>query len=656
MRTLLERQRWLGALGLAVAVPLPFTGVVTWPFLLPFIAIAFAALAAKRPLKPLPTWLENLLAPLILFGVVAAGGGWRFGILRPVAQLAVLVAAVRMIGGHERRRAGTALLLLTLVGVAGIASSTHPLLAVYLLALLTLVVASAARLSTVSLADDVSAARRTSWPPVRLVAATVVLATLIAAPIFALFPRLRSPFAAVPLGARSVSGFREAVSLHGIGEIKESRARVLHVTFPGGRSFDPEWLRLTGTTLRHYRSGLWAQGRKNQERLAAGAAATVQLTDSPPRRALQRAEIVMEKGGDTLFAPPGTARLELPEGVPVWFDPVAGLRVPRFTEPPVRYAVEFDPAAVLQSPPDAEDVRLPAGAEPVLELAAEVAAGAGSKLAEALAIEQHLRDGYGYSNRLGTDLPLRKDPVNWFLFESRTGHCEFFASSMVMLLRARGIPARLQAGYAGGEADGDGFVLRDSNAHAWVVAHVAGAWRVFDPTPAIGRPGIGEGPTGWRVRLGWDVVEAAWDRWVLTFSLRDQLDLLRLGWELVYGRWRLWPRLLAALAGAALLLVLGRRLLARVELPRVFGPRDGLARALDRLIALARRRGMVGPEAVTPRAFAATVGAALPEAERPLRWLVVRHERAAYAGGPPPPRREVAAHARAAARALAQKR
>ena len=71
MNPVLERQRWLAALALAVAVPLPLTGVVSVPFLAPYVAAALWTLTASRPLSGLPVWLENLLAPAILAAVVA---------------------------------------------------------------------------------------------------------------------------------------------------------------------------------------------------------------------------------------------------------------------------------------------------------------------------------------------------------------------------------------------------------------------------------------------------------------------------------------------------------------------------------------------------------------------------------------------------------
>ena len=63
MNANLERQRWLGAFALAVAVPLPLTGVVSLPFLAPYLAVALWAVTSPRPLSALPPWLENILAP-----------------------------------------------------------------------------------------------------------------------------------------------------------------------------------------------------------------------------------------------------------------------------------------------------------------------------------------------------------------------------------------------------------------------------------------------------------------------------------------------------------------------------------------------------------------------------------------------------------------
>jgi transglutaminase-like putative cysteine protease len=633
MTAVRERQRWVAALALAVAVPLPFTGIGSVPFLLPFVTVAAWVVASRRPLAPLPAWLENVLAPLILVAVVAAGGV-RYGILRPVAQLAVLVAAVRLPGCGQRSRTTSTAGTLVLVGVAGIASSTHPFLALYLVALLALVLIAVARLTGVSLTEG---GRSTGFPPLRLVVGSVVVAVLVAAPIFALLPRLRSPFAGAPFGGRAVGGFREAVMLHGIGDVKESRRLAMKVSFPGvapGR-VSPDWLRLAGATMKHYRAGGWVEGRLKGERLTVRPEQALKLVEGRRPGGWVHAEISLEKESTALFVPLGAVTLTMHTPVAVSRELSGALRIPRGIEPPVPYAVEFDPARIQQPPPDDADVEPPPDSVELRALAEQVTRRSTNELAAALALEQHLQRSYRYSLR--TNAPLREDPVHWFLFRSREGHCEFFASSMVLLLRTLGIPARLQAGYAGGERDGEGgFLVRDTQAHAWVVAYVEGAWRQFDPTPSEGRPGISEMTGGRTLVMAWQSLEGVWDRWVLTFSLADQVELVRQALDGMAAGGRLVLRLapeIGLLAALAFLLLSWRT--SRPRRPSV-GHRPGpVTRALQRVIDIATRRGMVVLPGMTAREFARAATTIFPGMGAPLGWLVREHERYRYAQGTP---------------------
>ncbi len=648
MRAALERQRWLGALALAVAAPLPFTGIVSWPFLVPFVASALAALLARRPLAPVRPWLENLLAPAILIAVAAAGG-LRYGMLRPVAQLAVLLAAVRLPGaGHAARTARTGALV-ALIGLAGIASVTHPVLALYLVLLLGLVIAAAGRLDILAHADA-EGPPAGARVPARLVAAAVALAVALAAPLFVLLPRLRSPFAAAPFGSRPVSGFREAVALHQLGTVKLSEELALEVTFPGGERPDPEWLRLAGATVQHYRAGAWAEGRRSRQLVQGGEGGALELAPVDPRLPVVRAELVLHKNAEHLFLPPGAVALEPPAEVPSSRDRLGTVTIPRRAETPIRYALSFQPGRVVQRPPEPEDLALPPDYDAVRALAMRVGGDARSPLAAALAVEGHLRTGFAYS--ASTFAPVRQDPVRWFLFESRSGHCEFFASSMVMMLRALAIPARLQAGYAGGEGNGrGGFLVRESQAHAWVVAWLDGRWAVFDPTPAEGRPAMLGAGAGWTLAGTWRQLEAAWDRWVLTYSLADQVDLVRDLVPALQGAAQRWRSLAAGSAAAVLALLLLRRLapaLRRLAPAR----RRGLDGALQGIAGRARRQGLLPGDAVTPRGLERALGEAVPATRPPLRWLVARHERWCYAGGEAPPAAEIRRAARSVGRAL----
>lgn len=108
-------------------------------------------------------------------------------------------------------------------------------------------------------------------------------------------------------------------------------------------------------------------------------------------------------------------------------------------------------------------------------------------LQSAQAIESYLRDSGEYSYSLEQAVQDAKiDPVEDFLFNRKQGHCEYFASALVLMLRAVDIPARLINGYKGGNYEDDSKTLyvQQRHAHAWCEAWIDQAWVTFDATPA----------------------------------------------------------------------------------------------------------------------------------------------------------------------------
>lgn len=127
-----------------------------------------------------------------------------------------------------------------------------------------------------------------------------------------------------------------------------------------------------------------------------------------------------------------------------------------------------------------------------------------------------------------------QDPIEMFLFDTRRGHCEYFAAALVGLCRAVGIPARIVTGYAGGEFNpiAGQFVVRRADAHAWVEASLRpGRWEVFDPTPpaelnVTRRADAGHGVVA-ALKQFYEALEFTWIGSVVTFdrSTTDRIDL-----------------------------------------------------------------------------------------------------------------------------------
>lgn len=124
----------------------------------------------------------------------------------------------------------------------------------------------------------------------------------------------------------------------------------------------------------------------------------------------------------------------------------------------------------------------------VRDLAQEIAGDQANPYDQARAIEQFLRQ-YPYS--LEVDSPPRSaDPVDYFLFEQQVGYCDFYASAMVVLVRAVGLPARLAVGYLPQPPDDSGVqTVYQINGHSWAEVYFAEfGWVEFEPTAAFRSP------------------------------------------------------------------------------------------------------------------------------------------------------------------------
>ncbi|HET8523687.1 MAG TPA: transglutaminase domain-containing protein, partial [Thermomicrobiales bacterium] len=124
------------------------------------------------------------------------------------------------------------------------------------------------------------------------------------------------------------------------------------------------------------------------------------------------------------------------------------------------------------------------------ELTNQIIADAGNRYDAALAIQNYLRDQYTYDEKVKVP-PADQDVVDYFLFESKRGYCEYFASSMVVMLRSAGIPARVVAGFREVPYDqaAGGYLYREKQAHTWVEVFFPGyGWIPFEPTPGVAQP------------------------------------------------------------------------------------------------------------------------------------------------------------------------
>lgn len=230
---------------------------------------------------------------------------------------------------------------------------------------------------------------------------------------------------------------------------------------------------------------------------------------------------------------------------------------------------------------------------------------------------------------------LGADPVDEFLFDSRRGFCEHYATAFVVLARAAGIPARVVAGYQGGEFNPAGryYIVRQSDAHAWAEVWLADrGWTRADPTAAVSperieygaevlRRLLGRGvqldnlPPGaldlrWferiqrDTRLALDAVRSSWQRWVLGYNTDRQREFLA---ALGLGEFGA-ARLVGMLAGIVALILAGYLVYNRPRSPRL----DPAQRAYLDFCRKLARAGLVRRPHEGPKDFAARCARQLP--------------------------------------------
>jgi transglutaminase-like putative cysteine protease len=122
--------------------------------------------------------------------------------------------------------------------------------------------------------------------------------------------------------------------------------------------------------------------------------------------------------------------------------------------------------------------------QPVVELAERLTSGQASTVKKVLAIKNYFATTNGFQYDTETAAGADESALEDFLFRSKRGYCEQYASAMAILLRAAQIPSRVAMGYTGGYANGSYRTITTQNAHAWVeVFFPSWGWVTFDPTP-----------------------------------------------------------------------------------------------------------------------------------------------------------------------------
>ena len=387
-----------------------------------------------------------------------------------------------------------------------------------------------------------------------LVSAILVFSTA----IFFMMPRLSGGYLS-KLAQQSdlVTGFSDTVSLGEIGRIQQSGQIMMHVRVENGQRGPA--LRLRGNTLSNFDGKKWFNPTHYVQSLGAmGGSYDLRNFVTPGERLATGGQhlivhyrVVMEPiGTNVIFTIPAPSYIFGPFRE-VTADPSQAIMNTDHDHPTNTYSGISDmsqpglpelQAARGAIPPDIARryLQLPEMDPRIPELAREVTANARTDLERAAAIQTYLSK-FQYTLELPSE--QQADPLANFLFKRKAGHCEYFASSMAVMLRTLNIPSRIVTGFHGGEFNEltGNYIIRAKDAHSWVEAFFPGVgWVTVDPTPAGAAPVI----TMWtRAQLYIDAMREFWREWVINYDFVHQRRLSAVAVsasERAYDRFKLW--------------------------------------------------------------------------------------------------------------------
>lgn len=535
-------------------------------FILSVFGIAVAWLFSVRPGRPAPRIMINT----ILFLVVGIAGVEMLRIGVGVSAFAVFVAllmVVKMLDLREPRDDGQIIVLSVSILIAAVLTS-NTLMTGVLMVVVSVLIMRAVVLYQIhavlfkSASDSEIIGKKARIDIRSMIFATGFLCAIFGTVIFVVLPRNigMQAFGQWGSAGQSVSGFSDVVELGRPGFISQSSTPVLDLTISdrngqNAGSQNTPAIYLRGAVLNEYNDGRWIRGSLMGSPLSNRSRLISPNTSLKSYRSIDNSDwdrqfditVRSASNGPTyLFAPWQTVEFRVgDEPIRLGLDFNRGIFIKDGIGGKIEYVVrskntEFDQinyALVEDRNPVTSTV-----IEPQIEqLAHTILSSAGLEpdpdlrpiqddAAAVRVIEKHLRSQYTYTLD-SQPVPPGEDATKWFLFERKTGHCEYFASSLALMSRSIGIPARVLTGYIASdfnEVTGQ-FVVRESNAHAWVEAEIAqGEWRTFDGTPPADFHSIHEpDPSIWRsISKMYESVEFLWVRSVVGYDSTSRQSII----------------------------------------------------------------------------------------------------------------------------------
>lgn len=477
-----------------------------------------AGIAAHLDRKRLPSpprWLLNTLSvPVLAAAIYSMNPDY---LIEPVLNTLTILLGIKLLEDKKFRDYMQIYAISTFLLVGSSLISLSIAFLGYLVVMAALATLSLMLLACFSQDPEMAVSRecltRIAWHALLISFLSIPLSAL----LFLILPRTNYPLLSfLNQGTSARSGFTEEVQLGGISEIQEDNSVVFRAEM---ETVGEDQLYWRGIVLDTFDGVSWKKGPDT--------------TDDRPGKMTGRTV------SQTVYLEPGASRYLFALDKPVSIVRGRMRRMGAFTyslREQRSEAVKYRATSILTEfiPERAIDryryLQLPPGFSPgIARLVGELTAGKSEEERLKALLHYIRRGGYQYTLE---SLSPSESPLEDFLFSSKRGNCEYFASAFAVMLREAGIPARMVGGYRGGwyNRAGGYYMVLQKNAHVWVEAYLAGrGWTRLDPTPSAPEGAIGRYGKGllFEVRLLFDTFNYYWSKTVVDYDLARQVHLLR---------------------------------------------------------------------------------------------------------------------------------
>lgn len=560
----------------------------------------------------------------------------------PGVALLMMLIALKMMEMRSLRDAIVVIFLAYFLVATNFLFSQSPVMGVYLLGVVVLITGTLIGFSHVGKPFPVKR-------QLRLAVVLLVQAVPLMIVLFVLFPRMSGPLWRLPKDATSSkSGMAESMSPGNIKDLALSDDTAFRVQFRGTPP-PREQMYFRGPVLWRFNGRTWSQGKKTPLKGEPHYSRRENMVDY---------RITLEPNNQTwLFS------MDVPAQTAEQGHLTTDLQL--VTAEPVRNRMIYDLSAYVsyqygrdEDPENLERaLRLPDDGNP---RARALADRWRSEDSDPISIARKALQMFQKEQFMYTLSPplLGQDTVDDFLFNTRSGFCEHFASSFAFLMRAAGVPARVVAGYQGGELNalGNYLIVRQADAHAWTEIWTAkDGWLRIDPVGVIAPERVNTGinaamsagePLPFSVRGEWtwlqnarlafDLAGFAWNQYVLGYNQsKQQRFLADLGFN---GDWQKLGIILLIVVGGFILLmwaVLSRRDLESLLRRLLRRERDPVRRIYSRYLRALVRLDIRPNSGETASALAQRAADAIPAESARFAEIARLYNNLRYAMQPP---------------------